>query len=178
VNDLPEPQLDGESMIVQVEATAANFADRLVIDGKHQIRPVRPFTAGLEVAGTVVDSSSERHPVGSRVMGLVEPGVGSWAERCRCSPRNVIRIPDGVEWIKDAATGFNPDGNAVNVASGATVTYDVLVVCPQRWGRLSAAPPSPLFIRFELWLGVSGGLWTRCVRAVVGHGYLLRVGAV
>ncbi|MDG1411319.1 MAG: NADPH:quinone oxidoreductase family protein [Acidimicrobiales bacterium] len=109
VNDLPEPQLDGESMVVQVEAAAANFADRLLIDGKHQIRPARPFTAGLEVAGTVVDSSSERHPVGSRVMGLVEPGVGSWAERCRCSPRNVIRIPDGVDAVTALAIHLNAE---------------------------------------------------------------------
>jgi NADPH2:quinone reductase len=109
VTDLSEPQLTGESMIVRVEAAAANFADRLLIDGKHQIRPARPFTAGLEVAGTVVESSSDRYPVGSRVMGLVEPGVGSWAERCRCSPRNVIGIPDGVDAVTALAIHLNAE---------------------------------------------------------------------
>lgn len=107
VTNLPEPELVGESMIVQVDAAAANFADRLLIDGKHQIRPPRPFTAGLEVAGTVVESASDRHPVGSRVMGLVEPGVGSWAEVCRCLPHNVIRIPDGVDSVTALAIHLN-----------------------------------------------------------------------
>ena len=109
VTDLREPVLVDESMIVQVEAAAANFADRLLIDGKHQIRPTRPFTAGLEVAGTVVESSTDRYPVGSRVMGLVEPGLGSWAERCRCRPHNVVGIPHGVDAVTALAIHLNAE---------------------------------------------------------------------
>jgi sulfide:quinone oxidoreductase len=37
-------------------------------------------------------------------------------------------IPPGAEWIKDAVASFDPDNNALTLASGATHTYDVLVV--------------------------------------------------
>ncbi len=39
-------------------------------------------------------------------------------------------IPKGVTWIKDGASGFDPDNNTVATAGGKTVGYDVLVVCP------------------------------------------------
>ena len=37
-------------------------------------------------------------------------------------------IPPGAAWIKDAVASFDPDNNALTLASGATHTYDVLVV--------------------------------------------------
>ncbi len=109
VDDLDEPELVDGSMIVQVEAAPVNYADRLQIDGKHQIRPPRPFVAGLEGAGTVLESSSERYAVGSRVMGLVSLGVGSWAERCRFSADNVVAVPDGVDIVTAAAIHLNAE---------------------------------------------------------------------
>lgn len=39
-------------------------------------------------------------------------------------------MPKGATWIKDAATGVDPDNNAVHTASGTTCTCDVLIVCP------------------------------------------------
>jgi len=109
VDDLAEPELVDDSMIVAVEAAPVNYADRLQIDGKHQIRPPRPFVAGLEGAGTVVESSCAHYPVGSRVMGLVALGVGSWAERCRFSPDNVVAVPDGVDIVTAAAIHLNAE---------------------------------------------------------------------
>ena len=107
VSDLPEPVLGPGELIVQVEAAAANYADRLLIDGKHQIRPRRPFVAGLEVAGTVVESDTPDHPVGSRVTGLVEPGSGGWAERCRCSPGDVMVVPEDLDPVDVVAINLN-----------------------------------------------------------------------
>jgi sulfide:quinone oxidoreductase len=39
-------------------------------------------------------------------------------------------IPSGVTWLKGAAASFDPDANSVSLASGETVSYDYLVVCP------------------------------------------------
>ncbi|WP_034960954.1 FAD-dependent oxidoreductase [Erythrobacter longus] len=39
-------------------------------------------------------------------------------------------IPKGVEWIKQAATGFVPDNNEVILADGSRVRYEALVVAP------------------------------------------------
>lgn len=40
------------------------------------------------------------------------------------------QIPDGVDWIQEAAAGFEPEANAVVSASGARFTYGHLVVAP------------------------------------------------
>ncbi len=58
---------------------------------------------------------------------LVGAGVCSLA-KTRRSESNLI--PPQVAWIKDAATGFDPENNKVELASGGTLTYDYLVVCP------------------------------------------------
>jgi len=39
-------------------------------------------------------------------------------------------IPRGVEWIREKATAFHPERNAVTTSGGRTLTYDYLVVCP------------------------------------------------
>ncbi|TNB70308.1 NAD(P)/FAD-dependent oxidoreductase [Arthrobacter sp. BB-1] len=39
-------------------------------------------------------------------------------------------MPQGVTWIRDAATGVDTDTNTVTLASGSSVSYGQLVVCP------------------------------------------------
>ncbi|AZS37274.1 Sulfide dehydrogenase [flavocytochrome c] flavoprotein chain [Microbacterium lemovicicum] len=38
--------------------------------------------------------------------------------------------PKGVSWIRDAVTGIDPEASSVTLASGATVRYEHLIVCP------------------------------------------------
>ena len=48
-------------------------------------------------------------------------------------------IPKDVSWVHDAVTGFDPDGNAVSLRSGARLRYEYLVVCPGiqlDWGKV------------------------------------------
>lgn len=58
---------------------------------------------------------------------MVGAGVFS-AEFTRRSERSVM--PRGVEWIKQAATGFAPEQNLVSLDDGNAVSYRVLVACP------------------------------------------------
>jgi sulfide:quinone oxidoreductase len=39
-------------------------------------------------------------------------------------------IPNGVTWIKDEVTSFDPEHNKVNLKSGGNVTYDHMIVAP------------------------------------------------
>lgn len=39
-------------------------------------------------------------------------------------------IPDGAEWIKQAAVSFDPENNTVTTEDGTTIGYDYLVVAP------------------------------------------------
>ncbi len=44
--------------------------------------------------------------------------------------READLIPHGVQWVKDAAEGFEPEKNRVMLRSGNVIAYDYLVVCP------------------------------------------------
>lgn len=39
-------------------------------------------------------------------------------------------MPDGVKWIRQAASGFAPESNEVLLADGSSITYQALVVAP------------------------------------------------
>jgi sulfide:quinone oxidoreductase len=58
---------------------------------------------------------------------MVGAGVFSAEFTCR-SEKSVM--PRGVEWIKQAATGFAPEQNSVMLDDGSSVAYRVLVACP------------------------------------------------
>lgn len=39
-------------------------------------------------------------------------------------------IPNGVSWIKDAVSGFDPENNSVSTKENGSIGYDYLVVAP------------------------------------------------
>jgi sulfide:quinone oxidoreductase len=104
----------------------------------HQILIVGGGAAGITVAAEL-----RRHDHEDALdIAIVEPsethyyqpaftlvGAGVYSLAATRKPEAKL-IPSGVTWIKDAAAGFDPDANAVHLASGAKLTYDVLVVCP------------------------------------------------
>lgn len=49
-------------------------------------------------------------------------------------------IPDGVTWIRDSAVDVDTDANTVTLASGSTVAYGQLVVCPGLQYHWDAVP--------------------------------------
>lgn len=98
-HDVTEPTLEGDDahgVVVRVDAAAANYADSLVVSGVYQERPPLPFTPGLEVAGVVTASNSDRFGPGDRVVGLTTGGRGSWAEQARCDARQLTALPDDI----------------------------------------------------------------------------------
>ena len=99
----------------------------------HQILIVGGGTAGITVAARLVKGHdvaviepSEKHYY-QPLWTLVGAGCSTIEQTER--PEASV-MPKGATWIKDAATGFDPDNNAVRTASGTTYTYDVLIVCP------------------------------------------------
>jgi sulfide:quinone oxidoreductase len=104
----------------------------------HQILIIGGGAAGITVA-----ASLRRRQGGRKLdIGIVEPseyhyyqpaftlvGAGTYSlAKTRRSEQTLI--PPGVTWLSDAAAGFDPDANSVSLASGDTVSYDYLVVCP------------------------------------------------
>lgn len=101
----------------------------------HRILIIGGGNAGLSVAARLRNQ-------GQSDIGLIEPSeqhyyqplwtlVGGGCADANESVRPQASVtPQGVAWIKDAATGIDPESCSVSLASGATVTYDYLVVCP------------------------------------------------
>ncbi len=75
-------------------------------------------------------------------IGLVEPSKEHWYQpawtlvgadtfaMADTKRAEQDQIPQGVDWIQDFATTFEPEANAVNTKSGQRYTYDHLIVCP------------------------------------------------
>ena len=99
----------------------------------HQIVIIGGGAAGISVASRLVKDLD---------IAVIEPSdkhyyhplwtlVGGGCSTIEKSERTEASVmPKGATWIKDAASGFDPDNNAVHTAGGDTVTYDVLIVCP------------------------------------------------
>ncbi len=104
----------------------------------HQIVIVGGGTAGITVAASLRRRGGGRgldvaivepaeHHYYQPAFTLVGAGVQSLAHNRRAESK---LIPPGVAWIRDAVTGFDPENNKVQLASGDELTYDYLVVCP------------------------------------------------
>jgi NADPH:quinone reductase-like Zn-dependent oxidoreductase len=93
LEDVPEPVPGTGELLVRVRACAINFPDVLIIEDKYQLKPVRPFAPGGEIAGEVVE-------VGEAVSGwapgdrlIAALGFGGLAERVVIPADRAIALP-------------------------------------------------------------------------------------
>jgi NADPH2:quinone reductase len=93
-------------ILVDVVAAGINFPDTLVVSGRYQTLPERPFVPGKEITGIV-------RAVGAGVSGLV-PGdrvlsqleYGAFAEQALVRPEHTYRLPDGLGFAEATALGL------------------------------------------------------------------------
>lgn len=104
LSDFPSPQLSDGHVLVDVQAAGINFPDLLVIAGKYQILPQRPFVAGKECAGVVraVGNGVTTCAPGDRV--LVEVEHGAFAQEVVAPQEHCFVLP--AEMSFDQAAGF------------------------------------------------------------------------
>lgn len=118
------------------------------MDIHHRIVIIGGGNAGLSVAARLRNAGQDD-------IAVVEPNdkhyyqplwtlVGGGRADAQESVRAQASVmPQGVAWIKDAATAVDPDGHAVALASGIELRYDYLVVCPGiqlDWSGLPGLP--------------------------------------
>lgn len=93
-------------------------------------------TAGITVAAQFKRKDK------SLTIGLIEPSENHYYQPAwtlvgagtfdfeKTKRKEADYIPKGVEWIKDYATGFEPEKNTVLTKNSGSITYDYLVVAP------------------------------------------------
>jgi NADPH2:quinone reductase len=101
--DIPVPEPKPGEIRIQNRAAALNFFDILMIQGKYQTKPPRPFTPGSEVAG-VVDAVGEgvtEFKIGDRVQAMATGGT--FCEYSLAPVAKAFRIPDAMSFEEAAA---------------------------------------------------------------------------
>lgn len=104
VEEIEAPAVGPGQVVVSVKACGINFFDGLIVEGKYQSRPDRPFTPGSEVAGIVkaVGAGVTLVKPGMRVLASVS--LGGYADEVLTDSWRVFPLPDNVDYI--SAAGF------------------------------------------------------------------------
>src|SRR5438067_1881170 len=76
VEDVAAPKPGAGQVLIDVKATAVNYADAIMVAGRYQTKPPLPFSPGLETAGVVVACGDgvTRFAPGDRVMAILAYG--------------------------------------------------------------------------------------------------------
>jgi len=119
--DLPMPEPGPGQIRVKVGASALNFLDTLMIEGKYQAKPPFPFTPGIELAGTVdAAGPGSRWKAGQPVVCTLS--TGGYAEYAIVDDENAAPLPDGVD---------------IAVAATMPVVYPTAHLCLRDAGRMT-----------------------------------------
>jgi NADPH:quinone reductase len=103
VEEVPPRQAGPGEVLIAVKACGVNFLDALMVRGKYQTLPPRPFTPGAEVSGTVkaVGAGVAGVSVGTRVLAV--SGYGGWAEEVAVPISRVYVMPAQMDFPTAAA---------------------------------------------------------------------------
>lgn len=103
-----EPEPGAGDVLIDVSYSSVNFKDAMALTGAGIVRRW-PVTLGIDVVGTVAESSSNRFAVGDRVTlngaGAGETIDGGYAERARVSSQSLVHIPEEISLSRAAAIG-------------------------------------------------------------------------
>ncbi|KAH9748494.1 PKS ER domain-containing protein [Citrus sinensis] len=102
LQEVEDPQIKDDEVLIKVEATALNRADTLQRKGSYPPPKGASPYPGLECSGTIlsVGKNVSRWKVGNQVCALL--GGGGYAEKVAVPAGQVLPVPSGVS-LKDAA---------------------------------------------------------------------------
>ncbi|CAO3431579.1 MDR family oxidoreductase [Azospirillum doebereinerae] len=152
LSDLPD--LD---VLVEVAYSTVNYKDGLAVSGKAKIARKPPMVAGIDLAGTVVESRSPDWKPGDRVVvngwGLSETQWGGYSRFQRVKPEWLIRLPDA--FTLEQAMGIGTAG----------YTAALCVEALESWGAIQPGGKEVLVT------GAAGGVGSVAVALLAKRGY-------
>jgi acrylyl-CoA reductase (NADPH) len=160
VRELSEDELRAHTpeanVTVAVEYSTVNYKDALAIANKGPVVRKWPMVAGIDAAGTVVDSTDARFTPGDQVVlngwGVGEQHWGGLAQRARFKGDWLVRLPDGLSARQAMAIG--------------TAGYTAMLCCLAL--REQGVEPGSGEI---LVTGASGGVGSIAISILAGWGY-------
>lgn len=155
LTDVSDADLHGD-VLVDIAYSSLNYKDALAVTGRGKIVRRFPMVLGLDLAGTVVESSSSDYKAGDRVLavgqGLGETAWGGYAQRQRVRADALVPLPDGMSLEQSMQIG----------TAGFTAMLCVLAL-----GRNNVLPGE----RELVVTGAAGGVGSLAVMLLAGRGY-------
>ena len=136
LNDVADPEIAEDHIIIEVKSASVNFPDVLMIQGLYQFQPPLPFIPGGESAGVVIEIGDgvEGFNIGDKVFAAT--GVGGICEKILAHKNNVRPIPENMDF---------------EIAAALSVTYGTSIYALKQRANLKAGETL-------LVLGASGGV--------------------
>ena len=136
VNEVADPVIVEDHIIIEVKSASVNFPDVLMIQGLYQFQPPLPFVPGGESAGVVIEIGDgvEGFNIGDKVFAAT--GVGGICEKLLAHKNNVRPIPENMDF---------------EIAAALSVTYGTSIYALKQRANLKAGETL-------LVLGASGGV--------------------
>ena len=103
MGEIEAPVAGPGQLLVAVKACAINYPDVLIIEDKYQVRPMRPFAPGGEIAGVVeaVGEGVTGFSEGDRVIAIT--GHGGLVEKVAIAAASAYHLPEGRSFAEGAA---------------------------------------------------------------------------
>lgn len=157
IRDVAVADLPDHDVLVEVAYSSLNYKDGLAITGKGRIARRTPMIAGIDLAGTVVESRSPDWKAGDRVVvngwGLSETEWGAYGRYQRVKPEWLIPLPEVFSMQQAMAIGT------------AGYTSALCVDALEKWGVIEPGKGEVLVT------GAAGGVGSVAIALLAARGY-------
>jgi putative YhdH/YhfP family quinone oxidoreductase len=155
--DLAMGDLPDYDVLVEIAYSTLNYKDGLAVSGQGRIARRMPMVAGIDLAGTVVESRSPDWKAGDKVIvngwGLSETEWGGYSRLQRLKPEWLTRLPDVFTPLQAMAIGT------------AGYTAALCVDALEDWGRIRPGQGEVLVT------GAAGGVGSVAISLLAARGY-------
>ena len=176
IRELPIESLPVGQVQIGVEYSTVNYKDALILAGSGYVAASYPMIPGIDLAGTVLGSSTSEFAIGDLVVlngtGLGESRWGGYAERASVDAGSLVKLPDGVS-TRDAMA----IGTAGLAAALAVIAIESRGMDPSAGPVLVTGAAGGVGSIATALLAARGYRVTASAGRLASHGYLRELGA-